>query len=169
MLFIAFQARKKFPTLPANEIAFAIDFTTQIPEVEILHLDEAISRVPHFNDTIRSAASDKRCIYLSTHAFSADCPNPRAYCQHVTPARCDELYNLLDALRQPAPATRRREECLEAAKEACQTSANLLNVVRLDFRSFLVDSSRRHWSSWNAKDIVCRSFDTTGIFWESND
>lgn len=57
MLFIASQARKKFPTLPANEISFAFNFSTQIPGVEILHLDEVIHSVPHFNDTIRSAAS----------------------------------------------------------------------------------------------------------------
>lgn len=60
------------------------------------------------------------------------------------------------------PDHEKREDCVEAAKEGFQTFANLLNMVRFVFRLFLVDSSRRQWSSWNAKDIICGSFVIVG-------
>lgn len=162
MFSICAQARKKFPSLPTHEISFSIDFIAKTPKVEVLHLYEVMGIVPNLSDMILAAASSKQFVCLSTHAFSVDfpiSPRPRARNQIASAMDCKVLYNLLEALRQPVANPGNRKECLEAAKQASQIFASLFDGVSLDLRSFLRDSSRRKWSSWDAKDIVCKAFD----------
>lgn len=159
MLFISAQARKKFPSVPAHEISFSIDFRAQSPKIEVLHLDEVSRLVPDLGDTIRVAATARQFVCLSTNPSSENCP---------IPLECEVLYNLLEVLRQPIPDPRKHKECLDVAKQYCQSFENLFNEVNSDFRLFLTDTSRRKWSNSNAKDIVCRSFEVANLNWLSN-
>lgn len=167
-ILISAQARKKFPSLPAHEISFSIDFKARSPKIEILHIEEAIRLIPEYSNKIGDVASTKTFICISTHASSADCslpPHLTPYFQTASFLKCEILYDLLEVLRQPSPDPGKHNECLEAAKQCCQSFANLINEVSSDFQLFLEDSSRRRWSSWNAKDVVCRSSNIADMDW----
>lgn len=169
-IFISTQARKKFPRVPAHDIAFSVDFRDQPPKVNVLHFEDVIRISPESTGMIRAASAAKQFICLSSHSWSPGSPLPRHLCspiQRVSSVECEVLHNLLEVLRQSTPDRRKHNECLDAAKQSCQSFETLVREVHEDFRSLLADSTRRTWSSSDAKDVVCRFFETAGLNWLS--
>lgn len=163
---ISAQARRKFPRLPAHEIAFSVDFRAQPPKVKYLHIEDVIRIFPESGSMVRAASASKQFICLSSLAWSPGSPLPSHLCspmQRVSTVECEVLYNLLEVIRQPTPDRRKHKECLDAAQQSCQSFEALVNEVHEDFRSFLADITRKKWSNSDAKDVVCRFFDIASL------
>lgn len=164
---ISAQARRQFPSLPSNEISLYIDFRNSPPTVKVLHVNEAARIAPEITNDVRASTLDGLFTCLSIHACSAgglfsSGESPKI--EFVSPVRCTALYDLLEISRQPNQDAEIYRDCLEAAKLVCRRVTNLIDEVHDDFRSFLMDETRKRWSSSDAKDIVCKDFEDFELF-----
>lgn len=161
---ISAQARRQFPSLPSNEISLSIDFRNSPPTVKV---NEAARIAPEITNDVRASTLDGLFTCLSIHACSAgglfsSGESPKI--EFVSPVRCTALYDLLEISRQPNQDAEIYRDCLEAAKLVCRRVTNLIDEVHDDFRSFLMDETRKRWSSSDAKDIVCKDFEDFELF-----
>lgn len=136
MQSIAAQTRSEFPSVPALDIAFSTDFRKFPPKIVPLHIDYVLRLIPETSDQVRAvAAAKKHFILVSIHACSAHYSVPshlRYPLHHISSARCDELYDLLEALRLSTPYAGKQEECADVARQRSQRVATLMRDVRED-------------------------------------